>query len=38
MHKEMKMTLQKAENLAYVQQHHSKYLYKIFFSNIALDS
>ena len=28
MHSKVKMTLQKAENLLHVQQHHGKYFYK----------
>ena len=34
----MKMTLQTAENLVHMQQHHSKHFYKKFFPNIALCS
>ena len=32
MHKKMKMTLQRAENLVHVQQHHGKSFYKKIFS------
>ena len=36
MHKKMKMTLQIAENLVHVQQHHGKSFYKKIFFLILL--
>ena len=38
MHKKMKMTSQRVENLVHVQQHHGRHLYKKCFSNVALYS
>ena len=38
MHKKMKMTSQRAENLVYVQQHHGKSLHEKCFLNIAFYS